>query len=180
VRREGFAARFAGLRYEVRRSVELDGRRLDTTRQWDFDLDDWIGREPTGWCFGWIGERVSSPVRYLVHTDGRFGVTFDGSFLEVSPSMSHLIEGHALMDEVAEWHPVAGNALEAWVGGGREAVPGGHLADLRLVPEASGPYDRWLQSETVTVRQFKVWTDRRPRPTGFMAWTRPPDVSRRQ
>lgn len=41
---------------------------------------------------------MSPPVRYLVHSDGRFGVTFGDSFLDVSPSPHHLIEGHALMD----------------------------------------------------------------------------------
>jgi hypothetical protein len=174
VRREGFAARFAGLRYKVRRSVVLGGQRLDTIRQWDFDLDDWIRTEPSGWSFGWAGERVSSPVRYLMHTDGRFGVTLGGPFLEVSPSLYHMIEGHALMDKVADWHPVAASALEAWTSGGLDSSMHDQLTDLRLVTEASGSYDRWLHSDTVIVRQFKVWTDSTPRPTGVMAWTRRP------
>ncbi len=142
LRREGFAARFGGLRYTVRRSVQVAQERWDSSRVWAFDLDDWIRREAVGWCFGWAGERVSSPVRFLVHVDGRFGVSQGGSFLEVSPSIYHLIESHALMDSLADWHPVAGNALEPWSGGG-------------------------------FVRRFKAWMPARPRPTLFMAWTRP-------
>jgi hypothetical protein len=82
-----FATRFGGLRYMVRRCVGLGGQRVDTIRRRDFDADGWIRREPAGWSFGWTGEHVSSPVRYLVHTDGRFGVTLGGPFLEVRPSI---------------------------------------------------------------------------------------------
>jgi len=171
VRREGFAARFGGLRYEVRRSVRLAGERYDTSRHWDFDLDDWVRRESRGWSFGWLGERVSSPVRYLVHTDGRFGIMLDGPFLEVSPSIDHMIESHALMDEVASWNPMAGSALEGWVPNYVDEVLHNATDDLRIVPEASGPYERWLRSDTMTIRLFSGWTGSQPRPTGVMIWT---------
>lgn len=174
VRREGFAARFGGLRYTVRRSIRLGEQRLDTVRRWEFDLDHWIRCEPDGWSFGWTGERVSSPVRYLVHTDGRFGVTLGGSFLEASPSIYHMIEAHALMDELADWNPAGGGALEAWLAGHVDELRTGHATALQPVPEASGPCERWLRSETLAIRRFACWTDRQPRPAGVMAWTRNP------
>ncbi|MEV6964400.1 hypothetical protein AB0M47_04725 [Hamadaea sp. NPDC051192] len=176
VRREGFANRFGGLRYAVRRSAVLNGQRVDTVRCWEFDLSDWICREPDGWSFGWTGERVSSPVRYLVHTDGRFGVTLGGGFLDVSPSLYHMIEAHALMDELADWYPLAESALEPWAASQDTEPDTDQTLALEPVPEASGPCDRWLRSDTLTVRVFDRWTDGRPRPTGVMAWTRyPPD-----
>jgi hypothetical protein len=172
VRREGFAARFGGLRYVVRRSVQLGDQRLETVRRWEFDLNDWIRCEPNGWSFGWAGERVSSPVRYLVHTDGHFGVTISGSFLQVSPSIYHMIEAHALMDELADWNPVVGADLETWAAGGFNELSAGHDAALQPVLEASGPRDRWRRSETLAIRVFDCWTDDQPRRTGVMAWTR--------
>lgn len=168
VRREGFAQRFGGLRYGVRHRVRLAGEPYETVRRWDFVLQDWIRCEPGGWSFGWAGEHVSSPVRYLVHTDGRFGVTAGGPFLEVSPSIQHMIESHALTDEMAGWEPVTGSALEPWVGGDLREWAG----DLRLLPEASGPCERWLRSDTVTVHQIHRWTEDRPRPVSVQAWTR--------
>jgi hypothetical protein len=172
IRREGFAARFGGLRYEVRRSVLLAGERYDMSRRWDFELNGWVRREFRGWSFGWLGERVSSPVRYLVHTDGRFGVMLDGPFLEVSPSIDHMIESHALMDEMASWNPVAGGALETWVPSSVNELPDNATDDLRVVPEASGPCERWLSSDTTTIRLFSRWTSDQPRPAGVMIWTR--------
>jgi hypothetical protein len=117
---------------------------------------------------------VSSPVRYLVHTDGRFGVTLGGSFLQISPSIYHLVEAHALMDELADWNPVAGGALETWVAGRLDELGASNDTALQPVPEASGPYDRWLRSDTLAIRLFGRWTDEQPRPTGIMAWTRDP------
>ncbi|GAB2621987.1 hypothetical protein Aab01nite_76960 [Paractinoplanes abujensis] len=177
VRRRNFVTRFGGLRYTVRRSARVGHDRWDIAREWRFDLDGWTRRERDGWTFGWIGEGVSSPVRHVLHTDGRFGVTDGGAFLEACPSICHLIEGHALMDEVADWHPVGGSALETWAGGRLDAQAG----DLSVVSEASGPYDCWLRSDDVVVRRFKLWTNRRDRPTRVMAstrqqveWNRPP------
>lgn len=164
VGRQGFAARFGGLRYDVRRSVRIGDERIDVVRRWQFDLLDVVRAENTGWSFGWIGQRVSAPVAHLVHTDGRVGVHAGGSFLEVSPSIHHLIEGHALMDELHDWEPLPLGAREA-------AALGSNLAE---VPEASGPCDRWWRSEDLAVRRFHRWTDDRPRPTGVMIWRRPP------
>ena len=138
----------------------------------DFVLEDWIRREPGGWSFGWAGEHVSSPVRCLVHSDGRFGVPAGGPFLEVSPSIHHMIESPALMDEMAGWEPVTGSALEPWVAGRADGSFLERIGDLRLLPEASGPCERWLRSDTVTVRHMHRWTDGRPRPVSVQVWTR--------
>jgi hypothetical protein len=172
VGREGFAQRFGGLRYWVRHRVRLDGEPYETARRWDFVLEDWIRCEPVGWSFGWVGQHVSSPVRYLVHTDGRFGVTSSGPFLEVNPSIYHMIESHALMDEMAAWEPVTGSALEPWTAGGVDGRFLERVGDLWLLPEASGPCERWLRSDTVTVRQIQRWTEDRPRPASVQVWTR--------
>jgi hypothetical protein len=150
----------------------LDGEPYETVRRWGFVLEDWIRCEPGGWSFGWVGEQVSSPVRYLVHTDGRFGVTFGGPFLEVSPSIYHMIESHALTDEMAAWEPVTGSALEPWAAGCVDGRFLEQVGDLRLLPEASGPCERWLRSNTVTVRQIHRWSEDRPRPTSVQVWTR--------
>lgn len=42
---------------------------------------------------------MSSPIRHVVHTDGRVGIE-DGSgdFVEIAPSLPVLIESHALAD----------------------------------------------------------------------------------
>jgi hypothetical protein len=172
VRREGFVQRFGGLRYRVRSRVRLDGEPYETVRRWDFVLEDWIRHEPNGWSFGWVGQRVSSPVRYLVRSDGRFGVTLGGPFLEVSPSIYHMIESHALTDEMAEWEPVTGSALEPWAASCVNGRLLDRAGDLRLLPEASGPCERWLHSDTMTVRQIHRWTEERPRPTSVQVWTR--------
>ncbi|WP_179855689.1 hypothetical protein [Paractinoplanes atraurantiacus] len=172
VRREGFAQRFGGLTYSIRHRVRSNADLLETVRRWDFLLDDWIRHEPNGWSFGWAGQHVSSPVRHLVHTDGRFGVTFGGPFLEVSPSINHMIESHALLDEMADWHPLPGNALEPWAAGRTNGSPLERRATLRPIPEASGPCDRWFHSDTLTVRQSLRWTEDHPRPPTIEAWTR--------
>ncbi|WP_460776922.1 hypothetical protein [Micromonospora polyrhachis] len=173
VRREDFAARFGGLRYDVRRSVRIGDERLDTLRRWQFDLLDMVRAERTGWSFAWYGERVSSPVFYLAHTDGRFGVSSGGPFLEVCPSINHLIEGHALMDELYDWEPVPPSSLEAWVPNDMtNAHLGELLAALPPVPEASGPCDRWWRSDELAIRLFQGWTGSQPRPTGVMIWSR--------
>lgn len=173
VRREGFAARFGGLCYDVRRPVRIGDQRHDSVRRWSFDLLDVVRAELTGWSFEWYGEHVSSPVSYLVHTDGRFGVRADGPFQEVCPSINKLIEGHALMDELHDWEPVPQSSLEAWV---PSDMTSPHLSTLLEglppVPEASGPCDRWWSSDDVAIRVFHGWTARQPRPTGVMVWSR--------
>jgi len=171
IRREGFADKFGGLRYLVRRSALLHGDRHDVTREWDFDLEEGLWPDGRGWCFGWVGEHVSSPVRFLAHTDGRVGVSDGGPFVEIASSVAQLIESHAMMDAVSLWDPLPGSSLESWA----PSPPGGEFANclkgLTLVPEASGRFERWLVSDVVAVREFWSWTSHRPRTRGIMIWT---------
>ncbi|GAA2121089.1 hypothetical protein GCM10009780_81430 [Actinomadura alba] len=131
IRREGFAQRFGGLRYPVRTIALMpDGPYLDR-RWWRFDLDDHARQDRRGWYFSWYGEQVSSPVRYLQHTDGRFGVSDSDRFIPVYPTMLHLIESHALLDACSDWEPHRGFP---------EGIDKAELiAELPPVPEASGP-----------------------------------------
>ena len=164
LRREGFAQKYGGLRYRVRRSVLFPQGRFDSERAWEFDLSSRLKVERHGWSFDWTGERVSAPVWYLAHTDGRIGVSDGGPFLEIAPSMGHLIESHAIMDEVASWDPHGGAAVDAaqiarWIDG------------LVEVPEASGPMGAWLLSDTVALHTFRRWTSQGPRLPGGWIWT---------
>lgn len=166
IRREGFALRYGGLRYTVRRLLVLDGQRHEVAREWNYDLAGYAwADQPGGWYFDWIGERVSSPIRYLIHTDGRVGAE-DGSgdFLEIAPSLPTLIESHALTDELAQWDVCRWNADIDQLG---EAV-----AELVDVPEASGPTLRWRISPTLAIQEFQSWTHQQPRPWRAVAWTR--------
>ena len=173
ISREAFAARFGGLRYDVRRSIRTADKPVVDVRQWRFDLLKTIRTERAGWSFAWYGQHVSSPVSHLVHTDGRFGVSAGGPFLEVCPSLNHLIEGHALMDELADWEPVAPTSLKAWTpNDSANEHLNELLASLSPVAEASGPCERWWRSEHLAIRLFDGWTDVRPRPTGVMIWSR--------
>lgn len=169
-RQEAFRMRYGGLRYEVRRSALIGRERHDVSRRWDFDLDVGAWTDRHGWYFSWVGERVSSPVRFVLHTDGRVGVSDGGPFIEVAPSIRHLIEGHAIMDMVAQWEPWPGS-LEPWV----PSHAGVSLADrfegLTVAAEASGPYDTWLLSDHLAVRSFWSWTSRRPRTRAVQIWT---------
>jgi hypothetical protein len=171
-RREWFVARFGGLRYDVRRRVRVGDWAHESVRRWQFDLLGDVN-DHTGVSFEWRGERVSSPVSYRVHADGRFGVGAGGPFLEVLPSIYHLVEGHALMDDLFDWEPVPPTSLEAWV---PEGVAHAHLHELfealPAVPEASGPCDRWVRSDELAIRLFRGWTADNPRPTGVMMWSR--------
>lgn len=169
-RREEFGDKFGGLRYAVRRSALLCGDHYDTTRLWDFDLEDDVWPDGRGWCFGWVGEHVSSPVRFLMHTDGRVGVSDGGPFLEIASSATQLIESHAMMDAVSSWNPMPGS-LEPWVPSRSGAEFLNRLEGLTLVPEASGRFERWLVSDAVAVREFWSWTSHRPRTRGIMIWT---------
>ncbi|GAA3948559.1 hypothetical protein GCM10023085_33570 [Actinomadura viridis] len=170
VRREGFHAGYGGLRYEVRRSALVSGERHDDSRRWDFSLDEGIWADDRGWFFSWAGARVSSPVRFLIHTDGRVGVSDGGPFIEVAASVPQLIESHAIMDLVSSWDPCPGT-----LGPGVSTEPGVGLAaridGLAVVPEASGPYDTWYLSDRVAVRIYWSWTSRRPRTRGLQMWT---------
>ena len=166
IRREGFALRYGGLRYTVRRFHVLDGRRRETAREWNYDLGAYVWADRAGgWYFNWLGERVSSPVGHLVHTDGRAGVE-DGSndFLKIAASLPALIESHALTDELAQWDLCLWNVDIDQLG---DAV-----VELVDVPEASGPTVRWRISPTLAVQEFQSWTHRQPRPWRAVAWTR--------
>ncbi|MGK5554740.1 hypothetical protein ACSNOI_24295 [Actinomadura kijaniata] len=170
IRREAFHARYGGLRYRVRRAALLGDQRHDVIREWDFDLGDRIRAERRGWSFSWIGERVSAPVGFLVHTDGRVGVSDGGAFIEVASSVVQLIEGHAVMDLVASWDPWPGR-LEAWVPNTAWTSAADRIEGLVPVAEASGRCDTWLLSDHVAVRSFHVWTSRRPRRRAVQIWS---------
>ena len=68
----------------MRRSALLGGERYDAARWWDFDLSDGVWADQRGWYFSLVGEHVSSPVRFLVHADGRVGVSDRGPFTEIA------------------------------------------------------------------------------------------------
>ena len=96
-----------------------------------------------------------------------------GAPLLLGIAINHLIEGHALMDELSDWEPVPPSSLEMWVpADSPDARLRGLLDALPAVPEASGPCDRWWRSDDLAVRVFHGWTDRQPRPTGVMIWSR--------
>jgi hypothetical protein len=172
-RREWFTDRFGGLRYDVRRRVCVGEWRTESLHRWEFDLLDGAHHDETGWSFGWFGQRVSSPVSYRIHADGRFGVSAGGPFLEATPSIYHLVEGHALMDELFDWEPVPPISLDAWAPSGI-LTPRlrGLLDGLPPVAEASGLHDRWWRSDKLAIRVFDGWTAANPRPVGVMVWSR--------
>ncbi|MFC1411990.1 hypothetical protein ACEZCY_22285 [Streptacidiphilus sp. N1-12] len=173
IRREGFQQRYGGLRYGVRSGPTDRAERHDGLRDWHYDLDGTMWADPAGgWYFGWSGERVSSPVRYLVHTDGRVGVEDgSGTFLDIAPSVPALMESHALVDTVSDW-----DRSTVQVDGFALAEQLGNLTD---VPEASGPTVRWRLSECVAVQEFRSWTGAGPRPWRAFVWSRG-DAGRRQ
>ncbi|MBW8792640.1 MAG: hypothetical protein JF597_03315 [Streptomyces sp.] len=166
IRREGSEQRYGGLRYQVRSSYTVQGERHDVLPDWHYDLGQglWSG-SAHGWYFDWLGERVSSPARYLVHTDGRVGVDDGGgTFLEIAPSLPALIESHALTDTVSTWDRVTAE------------VDGFALAEqldgLTDVPEASGCTIRWRLSDNVAVEEFRNWSSEEPRRWRAFIWSR--------
>ncbi|MFF2041153.1 hypothetical protein ACFVVX_12040 [Kitasatospora sp. NPDC058170] len=166
VRREGFERKYGGLRYQVRRGSTVEGERREVLREWRYDLGRsmWPGAAD-GWYFDWFGERVSSPVRYLVHTDGRVGVgDAGGTFLEIAPSIPALIESHALTDTVSTWDRTA-----AGVDGFALAE---QLDGLTDIPEASGATVRWRLSGNVAVEEFRNWSSGAPRRWRAFIWSR--------
>lgn len=172
IRREGFSLGYAGLRYRVRHGFTVSGQHHECAYDWIYDLDEclWVNDSGGGY-FDWFGERVSSPVHFLMHTDGRVGVE-DGNtvFLEIAPSIHALIESHALTDEVSTWDrgPSSTDDFEL----------ARHLRGLQDIPEASGPTVRWRLSDQVAVQEFRNWssTDRRWR---AFIWCRGRDGHRR-
>ncbi|MFQ3560181.1 hypothetical protein QZN11_25740 [Streptomyces gramineus] len=166
IHREGFEQRYGGLRYQVRSSYTVHGERHDRLRDWHYDLgqDVWADRAH-GWYFDWFGERVSSPVRYLVHTDGRVGVTDGGgTFLEIAPSLPALIESHALTDMVSTWDRATAEV--------DSRAPAEQLDGLTNVPEASGRTIRWRLSDNVAVQEFRNWSSEEPRRWRAFIWSR--------
>ncbi|KOY54014.1 hypothetical protein ADK59_32370 [Streptomyces sp. XY332] len=161
IRCEGFEQRFGGLRYQVRHSWTLDGERCETAYSWEYDhfgvrTRAWQDPARGGWYFEWLGERVSKPCRDLIHTDGSVGTDVNGSgpYLPVAPSMSHLIESHALTDAVSDWRP--------WPAGGSAASAAEILDGLVQVPEASWESSRWRLSESVAVFDSESWDRENP------------------
>ncbi|MFL6113481.1 MAG: hypothetical protein ACJ786_19285 [Catenulispora sp.] len=166
IRREGFEYKYAGLRYRVRRSLTFNGERHERVHDWHYDLGRCLWADPNGGgYFDWIGERVSSPVRYLIHTDGRVGVE-DGNavFLEAAPSINALIESHALTDMVSDWDrsPSGADALHI----------ARSLDGLEDIPEASGPTVRWRLSQHVAVCESQNWSSTEPRQWRAFIWCR--------
>ncbi|MEV0459578.1 hypothetical protein [Catellatospora methionotrophica] len=167
IRREAFAARFGGLRYVVRQNVALPGVVREVQRRWDFDLRCRMRRDEWGWYFDFVGEHVSSPVAYAVHTDGRVGVTIGEPFMEIAPSVYHLIESHAVLDQVASWQSgfvqAAGSDWVALVD---------RLDGLSEVAEASGPCARWLLGENVAIRDVLSYPSEGARARHVAVWVR--------
>lgn len=169
IRREGFAQKFAGLRYPVRQSVLFPDGPDMYERFWEFALFEFVRQDHRGWYFDWLGERVSSPVRYLQHTDGRFGVTDADAFIPVHPTMLSLIEHHALLDKYAAWEPI-GLPAHADVDDLRSALP--------VIPEASGPWSRWHADDDMALLETLQWSSPQPRPWLRRVWARTPDAGR--
>lgn len=169
IRREGFAQRYGGLRYTVRKSLADSKRgRSEYSLEWSHELGSRVWPDPVrGWFFDWVGPRAAHPIRYLVHTDGRVGaenIAGDGVFQEMEASMIHRIESHAIMDEVSAWDP--------WPSGGRGLAVARQLDNLSEVAEASGPMLSWRMSDAVAVMEF-AWVSREfPRERQARIWFR--------
>jgi hypothetical protein len=153
IRREGFEQRYGGLRYHVRSTFTMHGERHDRVTQWRYDLGTRMWADPAGgWFFEWSGQQVSAPVWFAVHTDGRAGVTRDGTvFQQTAPSLTALIERHALTDMVSTWErsdPSEGSLVLA------RSIEG-----LAEVPEASDRTTRWRVSDCVVVQEAQYNSD---------------------
>ncbi|WP_371634668.1 hypothetical protein OG988_01145 [Streptomyces zaomyceticus] len=162
IRCEGFEQRFGGLRYQVRHSWTLDGGRYETAYSWEYDhfgmrTRAWQDPARGGWYFEWIGGHVSKPCRDLIRTDGSVGTDVNGSspYLPVAPSITRLIESHALTDAVSVWWP--------WPAGGSAAASAAEVLDgLVHVPEDSWESSRWRLSESVAVFDSESWDRENP------------------
>lgn len=87
--------------------------------------------------------------------DGSVGTDVNGGspYLAVAPSITHLIESHALADAVSVWRP--------WPAGGSAAASAAEILDgLVQVPEASWESSRWRLSESVAASTAKAGTAR--------------------
>ncbi|MER7583839.1 hypothetical protein [Kitasatospora sp. NPDC097691] len=169
IRREGFAQRYGGLRYAVRRSIaHAKGGRSERSLEWRHELGSHVWPDPVrGWFFDWRGPSAAHPIRYLVHTDGRVGAedtAGDGVFQETEASMIHRIESHAVMDEVSEWDP--------WPIDGYGLAIARQLDGLGEVTEASGPVLSWRMSDAVAVMEFAYVSTEFPRERQAWIWCR--------
>lgn len=186
VRREGFARKFEGLRYTVRGGPygymhvpssiiqmqneypdEITVWRLDRMARsaaegprerwrkflgWNFDLGDGVWQDHRGWYFNWGGEDVAAPIDRVQHTDGRCGayLPLDNRlplFEPMHPTVLHMIESHSLSDLVADW--------DEWHGATEPIARA--FDDLPIVPEASGPWERWRMDADVVVCEFQYF-----------------------
>ncbi|MFI5828570.1 hypothetical protein ACIA6C_15150 [Streptomyces sp. NPDC051578] len=169
IRREGFAQKYGGLRYSVRRSLaDPNGGRAEYSLEWTHELGARVWPDPVrGWFFDWDGPRAAHPVRCLAHTDGRLGAEStagDGVFQETEASMIHRIESHAVMDEVSAWDP--------WPISGLGPAVARQLDDLGEVAEASGPMLSWRMSDAVAVMEFTCVSREFPRERQAWIWFR--------
>ncbi|THA46056.1 hypothetical protein [Streptomyces sp. A1136] len=175
IRREGFAQRYGGLRYTVRRSLAdaIHGRSASSL-DWSHELGSNVWADPVrGWFFDWHGPQAAHPIRYLLHTDGRVGAentAGDGVFQETDASMIHRIDSHALMDEVSAWDP--------WPIDGCGLTVARHLDNLGEVTEASGPMLNWRMSDAVAVKEFAYVSTEFPRERQAWIWSRGEDGHR--
>jgi hypothetical protein len=161
IRREGFATRLEGLTYQVRRSAIIGTIRYDVSRRWSFGLGERLWADPRGGYCDWFGEHVSSPIQWLLHADGRIGGSDGGPFLPMHRSVDEMIESHAVMDSVADWTPAPI---------GSTVIDLGRIPGMGEVPEASGPWSRWLLSDCVAVREFRGVSSATPRSRGRWVW----------
>ncbi|WP_333736607.1 hypothetical protein [Streptomyces sp. IBSBF 2806] len=167
IRREGFERRYGGLCYQVRNSYAAGSERREQLRSWHFDLGQNMWSDSGhGWYFDWLGERVSSPVRYLMHTDGRVGVEDgSGAFIEIAPSARALIESHALTDLASTWDRADTLDIDSFALAQR-------LCGLTEIPEASGRTIKWRASRAVAVMEFQEWSSEEPRRWRAFIWSR--------
>jgi hypothetical protein len=169
IRREGFAQKFGGLRYTVRRSrVGVNGERRERADVWSYELGTYVWPDPVrGWYFDWCGPSYASPIRYLAHTDGRVGAentSGDGVFQETEASVIHRIESDAIKDEVSAWDP--------WPIDGSGLAIAQQLNNLSEVTEASGPMQGWRMSDVVAVMEFAYVSNHVPRERQTWIWFR--------
>lgn len=176
IRREGFAQRFGGLRYTVRRShAGVNGERRERADEWSYELGTYARADPEqGWYFDWFGPSYASPIRCLARTDGRVGAegaSGDGVFQETETSVLHRIESDAVRDEVSAWDP--------WPIDGSGLAVARQLDGLSEVAEASGPMQGWRMSDVVAVMEFAHVSHQVPRERAALIWCRGEEGHRR-
>ncbi|MCF2527840.1 hypothetical protein [Yinghuangia soli] len=164
LRREGYARRFGGLRYPVRQWIDFPDGPLRYDRDWEFTLVDHARQDVRGCAFEVVGECVASPVPYMQHVDGRFGIaeaeTF--AFVPLYASMLQVIESHALLDACVDAERLAVPPFGA--------APEEFAASLPVAAEASGPRQRWYADDRYVVRETFLRTAAEPRRTGWQVW----------